>query len=98
MLGRVLFACIVLGLAIGLMLLTSGAFGGSASAAGSGQIGRFVLPSAAVCNYGASHIFSVRVPAPQLFARNTTSVNDVQRVGYVADLVRLNSDGSITNV
>jgi hypothetical protein len=96
--GRVRLGRLLVALAVGAMLLTSGAFGGSAGAAGSGQIGRFVAPSAGVCNYGSSHIFSVRVPAPQVFARNTTSVNDVQRVGYVVDLVRLNANGSITNV
>jgi hypothetical protein len=85
-------------LVLGLTVLSGALGGGRADAAGSGQIGRFVAPSAGICNYGSSHIFSVRVPAPQVFARNTTGVNDVQRVGYVVDLVRLNPDGGITNV
>ena len=96
--AAVRFARVLFALLLGLTVL-SGAFGAhSAGAAGSGQIGRFVAPSAGICNYGSSHIFSVRVPAPQVFARNTTSLNDVQRVGYVVDLVRLNPDGGITNV
>jgi hypothetical protein len=98
MLGRARFGRLLIALTAGLLVLTSGVFAGAADAAGSGLIGRFVPPSAGVCNYGSSHIFSVRVPAPQVFARNATSANDVQRVGYVVDLVRLNADGSLTNV
>jgi hypothetical protein len=92
------FARVLFALVLGLTVLSGTFSANSAGAAGSGQIGRFVAPAAGICNYGSSHIFSVRVPAPQVFARNTTSVNDVQRVGYVVDLVRLNADGSITNV
>ena len=96
-LGRVTFARAFVALVLTGLLL-AGAGIGRADAASSGQLGRFTPPSAGVCNYGSSHIFSVRVPAPQVFARDATGGVDIQKVGYVVDLVRLNADGSITNV